>query len=93
MLEFELHGQHVADIRPTVEKDLASCRPLAHTLKYVRFITGRGNHSGAGGPKLAPAVRSRKKSAEIFATVPTVFIQNIKLVVDTMRAEAPCGCV
>ena len=62
MLEFELHGQHVADIRPTVEKDLASCRPLAHTLKYVRFITGRGNHSRAGGPKLAPAVRSRGTS-------------------------------
>ena len=57
VLEFELHGQHVADIRPTVETNLNSCRPLAHTLKYVRFITGRGNHSGPGGPKLAPAVR------------------------------------
>jgi len=73
VLEFELHGQHVADIRPTVEKDLASCRPLAHTLKYVRFITGRGNHSGAGGPKLAPAVRSRRQPAQPFAACTAVF--------------------
>jgi hypothetical protein len=55
-VEVDLHGKHVGEALEQVEKGVLDLSHMLGGRVVVRYITGRGSHSGKAGSQLKPAL-------------------------------------